>query len=195
MQLTASNYFSSAAKRKYLSVSQIKIFAECEARARAELEGRYSEAPPPAMHVGSYVHAHFDNEEALNHLLEADSGIIFKANGMKYAAYEKADEMIEAVKNDDLCMFALNGDKEQIYTANVFGADFKCKIDAINHDMKYFSDLKTTQKLDSRLWSDKYNMMVSFVEKYDYVMQMFVHREILHEATGDYYDPYIVDVP
>jgi len=194
MHLTASNYYSQEANKEYLSVSQIKKFAECEARALAEVEGRYIEAPTPAMLVGSYVHAHFDDDAALKKLIEEDNGVIFKQNGEKYAMYSKADEMIEAVKNDDLCMFALSGKKEQIFTANVFGAEFKCKVDAINHDMKYFSDLKTTQKLDSRLWSDKYNMMVSFVEKYDYVMQMFIYREVLHASTGEYYDPYIVAV-
>lgn len=194
MQLNQSNYYSNEADNHYLSVSQIKKFAECEARAMAELKGTYEQPPTRAMEIGSYVHAHFDDEQALATLIDENNGSIFKKNGDKYADYHQADEMIEAVKNDELCMFALNGEKEQIFTANVFGTDFKCKVDAINHDMKYFSDLKTTQMLDKRLWSDKYNMMVSFVEKYDYVMQMFIYREILQAVTGNYYDPYIVAV-
>lgn len=194
MQLNQSNYYTNEADNHYLSVSQMKKFAECEARAMAELKGTYTQTPTRAMEIGTYVHAHFDDEQALATLIDENNGSIFKKNGDKYADYHQADEMIAAVKSDELCMFALNGDKEQIFTANVFGADFKCKVDAINHDMKYFSDLKTTQQLDKRMWSDKYNMMVSFVEKYDYVMQMFVYREILQAVTGNYFDPYIVAV-
>lgn len=194
MKLTKDNYYSQEANRRYMSVSQIKNFADCEARAMAELEADYDEAPNKAMVVGNYVHTAFDGDEEFEKFVEENSGIIFNTKGNKYADFAKADEMIETLKNDELSMFALSGETERIYTANIFGHDFKCKVDSVNDDKRFFSDIKTTAQLDKRMWSDKYNAMVSFVEKYDYVLQMYLYREIIHANTNEYYEPYIVAV-
>lgn len=193
-KLNSSNYYSLEMDREYMSVSQFKSFSECEAKTMAKLTGAYKEPHSNALLVGSYVHASFESDEAFSQFEEENNGAIFKARGGKYSDFETADRMIEILKNDRFAMFAMEGEKEKIYTASLFGADWKIKVDSINHNRQTFSDLKTTQDLYKRYWSVKYDGWVSFVEAWDYVLQMAVYRRVLKEHLGQTYTPYIVAV-
>lgn len=177
-----------------MSVSLLKNFIECEAQTMAVLNGEYIHPANTAMLVGSYTHAAFENDKAFERFIEEHNGSIFNTRGKKYADYAQADLMIESIKNDDFASFAMSGKKEQIYTANLFGIDWKCKIDNINHEHHFFSDLKTTQDIHKRYWSEKYDGWVSFIEKWDYVLQMAIYRKIIEQNTGELYTPYIVAV-
>lgn len=192
--LNQNNYYSQEANLEYMSVSQFKSFTECEARTLAELKGEYSRPHSNALTVGSYVHAAFESDDIFNQFVEENKPVIINTRGNKYADFIQADRMIETIKNDRFSMFALEGEKEVIYTGELFGADWKIKVDSINHQRKTFSDIKTTQELRKRYWSDKYSKYVSFVESYDYVLQMAIYREIIFKNTGDYYSPYIIAV-
>lgn len=194
MKLTKANYHSKEANQQYMSVSQFKSFKDCEARTMAELDGSYKRPNTNALLVGSYVHAAFDDPDEMKKFLGENNGAIFKARGGKYSDFEKADEMIETIKNDSFCMFALEGQKEQILTAHLFGTDWKIKVDSVNHNRLTFADLKTTQDLHKRYWSEKYDGWVSFVEAWDYVLQMAVYRRVIAENFGHEYTSYIVAV-
>lgn len=194
LNLTSDNYHSLEADKQYMSVSQLKKWIECEAKTLAVLNGKHKEPQTSAMLVGSYTHAAFESDEAFGQFIEENNQSIFKKNGGKYADYEQADLMIDAIKSDPFAMFAMEGKKEQIFTGNLFGMDWKIKVDSINHDRKTFSDLKTTSNLHQRFWSTKYDGWVSFVEKWDYVLQMALYRKIIEETTGALYTPYIVAV-
>lgn len=177
-----------------MSVSQFKEFNECESKAIAKLTGAYNEPQSNALLVGSYVHAAFESPEVFNSFIEENNSAIFKARGGKYADFDQADRMIDCLKGDRFAMFALEGEKEQIFTADLFGAKWKIKVDSINHNRQSFSDLKTTQDIYKRYWSEKYDGWVSFVEAWDYVMQMALYRRVLQENLGSSYTPYIVAV-
>ncbi|MCR6096906.1 PD-(D/E)XK nuclease-like domain-containing protein [Salipaludibacillus agaradhaerens] len=177
-----------------MSVSQFKSFIACEARTMYELKGQYKAPDSQALIVGSYVHSAFESPEAFAEVEEKYSDTIYKKRGGKYADFEQADRMIETIKNDRLAMIALDGEPEQMYTGNLYGIDWKIKVDSINHGKRRFSDLKTTQDLHKRYWSDKYGKFTSFVEAWDYVFQMAIYREIIKQNTGEYYTPYIVAV-
>ncbi|MFA1820587.1 PD-(D/E)XK nuclease-like domain-containing protein [Virgibacillus oceani] len=192
--LNHTNYYSLGMDRQYMSVSLFKKFDKCETDAMAYLNGEYTSFPNAAMMVGNYTHAAFESEEAFAEFQEKHNSAIFKKRGGKYADYEQADRMIEALKNDSFAMFAMEGEKEQIYTANIFGIDWKMKVDSINHERKLFTDLKTTRDIHARSWSEKYDGWVSFIEKWDYVLQMAMYRKIIEENTGEAYTPYIVAV-
>lgn len=194
LPLTSSNYHSLEADRQYMSVSLFKSFCECEKAAMAYLNGEHKKQTTGAMLVGSYTHAAFESDEVFNQFLEENSSVIFKARGGKYSDYETADRMIETLKNDKFAMFAMQGDKEQILTANLHGTDWKIKVDSINHNNHVFSDLKTTQDIHKRYWSEKYDGWVSFIEKWDYLLQMAIYRKVIEQNTGIAYTPYIVAV-
>lgn len=194
LELTQSNYHSLEADREYFSVSQFKSFMACQAATIAKLKGEHEESYGKALAVGSYTHAAFESNDAFDLFNQENQDQIFNTRGGKYADFTMADTMIETIKKDKFAMFAMEGDKEIILTAELFGVKWKAKIDSINHQRKTFTDLKTTRSLTQRYWSDKYQKYVSFIEAWDYVLQMAVYREIIHQNTGDYYSPYIVAV-
>lgn len=192
--LTSSNYYSREMDIEYMSVSQLKSFLECEAKTIAYLSGDYEEPPNKAMIVGSYVHAAFESDEVFEQFVEENKGVIYNTRGNKYADFKQADVMIETIKSDKFAMFALEGKKEQIMTADLYGTKWKMKVDSINHERKYFADLKTARDLFMRYWSTKYDGWVSFVERWDYVMQMAIYKQIIEQNTNESYTPYIVAV-
>lgn len=194
LELNQSNYHSLEADREYFSVSQFKSFLACQAKAIAKINGEYEESFGKALVVGSYTHAAFESDDVFQSFNEENNREIFNNRGGKYADFVTADAMIETLKNDKFAMFAMDGEKEIILTAEMFGVKWKAKIDSINHQRNTFTDLKTTRSLTQRFWSDKYQKYVSFIEAWDYVLQMAVYREIIHQNTGSFYSPYIVAV-
>ncbi len=194
LELNQSNYFSLEADREYFSVSQFKGFMQCQAKAVAKLKGEYEESFGKALVVGSYTHAAFESDEEFERFNAENKEEILNKSDKKYADFITADAMIETIKNDKLAMFAMEGEKEIILTAELFGVPWKAKIDSINHARKTFTDLKTTRSLSQRYWSDKYQKYVSFIEAWDYVLQMAVYREIIQKNTGEYFAPYVVAV-
>lgn len=194
LQLTSDNYYSQQADKDYFSVSQFKSFVNCEASTLATINGEAVREPSQAMVVGSYTHAAFESDEVFESFKNEHDSIIYNRNRKPYADFLTADRMIETIKNDEFAMFAMSGEKERIYTTELFGYPWKCKVDNVNFQNGFFSDLKTTQSLQKREWSDKYNSYVSFVESYDYVLQMAVYRSIIAQATGRTLTPYIVAV-
>ncbi|ULG72987.1 PD-(D/E)XK nuclease-like domain-containing protein [Macrococcus brunensis] len=194
MNLNKENYYSPEANQLYMSVSLFKRFVQCEAAAMATLTGEYQQPTTPAMIVGNYVHSAFDSDEAFGEFVRQHSDVIYNRKGDLYRDYQVAQDMINTLKDDELAMFALDGEKEVILKGELFGQPWKCRIDSINHERKTFADIKTTQDLHKRIWSDKYSGWVSFVEAYDYVFQMYIYRELIHQNFDEYYEPYIVAV-
>lgn len=194
LTLNNENYYSNKANREFFSVSQFKSMMKCEAAEIARINGEWVDEPSKALVVGSYTHAAFESDEAFEQFQQENASSIFGRGNKKYADFIQADKMIEALKSDEFAMFALTGDKERIFTGHLFGVNWKIKVDNINFTKGFFSDLKTTQSLSKREWSDKYNGYVSFVESYDYVLQMAIYREIIKQSTGYELTPYIVAV-
>ncbi|WP_269079314.1 PD-(D/E)XK nuclease-like domain-containing protein [Lysinibacillus xylanilyticus] len=123
-----------------MSVSQFKGAMECEARTLAEVRGEFTRPPSTALMVGSYLHAAFESNEAFAEFKELNHHSIYNSRSNKYKDYEKADDMIETIKNDEFCMFALQGEKEVIYTGELFGVEWKIKIDNINHERGFLKE-------------------------------------------------------
>lgn len=194
LELNQNNYFSIEADREYFSVSQFKNWVKCQAATLAKINGEFEESYGKALIVGSYTHAAFESDEIFAAFNEENHSEIFNSRGGKYADFKTADAMIETLKSDKFSMFAMEGEKEIIMTAELFGVKWKAKIDSINHSRNTFTDLKTTRSLSQRYWSNKYGKYVSFVEAWDYVLQMAMYREIIHQNTGNYYSPYVVAV-
>lgn len=195
IQLSKNNYHSNESNKEYMSVSQFKSFQECEARTLAELKGEYKRPRSTAFTVGSYIHAAFESDETFNEFIEKERDVIFKKRGGKYSEFEQADVMIQTLKNDNLAMFAMTGEKEVIMTGEIGGVQWKIKIDNLNVERGFFSDLKTTKSLYDRYWSTKYgDKYVSFIHHYGYILQMAVYQEIIKQNTGKVLEPYIVAI-
>ena len=101
MELDQENYYSQKANLEYMSASQFKDFCKCENEALAKIMGETKEEPTKAMLVGSYVDAYFSGE--LEQFKEQNPQI-FKKDGTLLKDFEKANEIIEAIENDNLLL-------------------------------------------------------------------------------------------
>jgi len=183
MQITPENYYSFEAEREFMSVSQYRDFLACEAKALAKLKNEWVEEPTTEMLVGSYVHAWVEGPEALKKFKE-NTPQMFKKNGEPYAQFAHADKMIECLQNDPAAMYFLEGQKEVIMTGEIGGVPWKIKIDVYNPDKKRIVEIKTTRSITELYWDARYGARVSFVEMFDYPLQMAVYLEIERQNSG-----------
>jgi len=197
MNLTKENYFSREAEELYMGSSSFKawdiLHDGCEAREVAKRKGEYIEKDNPALLLGSYVHAW--NEGNLKQFI-IDNPSLFTQKGTLYAKYEVGDKMIEILKNDPLVQRIREGEKEKIFTGEIGGVPFKIAVDILNIEKGYFADLKTTKDLSETYWNVKDRTRESFINKYDYKLQIAIYAEILRQNLNmsDYLDPYLIVV-
>jgi hypothetical protein len=185
-ELNDSNYFSLENENKFMGVSQFKAFLVahngCEAKKMAELKGLWKDEESTALLVGSYFHSHFENTLGT---FKAEHPQIFTKQGTLKSEYKKADEMINCLEKDDAFKEIYVGDKEKIYTGELFGVQWKIKVDLLNLNEGYFIDLKTTRDFEKQwIEADGKNIKVTFVEKWGYFLQIAVYREILAQNLG-----------
>jgi hypothetical protein len=195
LKLTRDNYYSNEADRQYFSVSQYKSFLRCEAAAMAKLAKGYEEPKSDALLLGSYVHSWLDGtiEE-----FKQENPSIFSTRGASKgqlkSQYQNANEMIRVLENDPFCMMALDGEKEVIFTGELFGVPWKIRIDVYNPQHMRMADLKTVKNIRERHYINGIGWG-SFVEAYGYITQMAVYTEIERQNRGgDYLENYIVAV-
>lgn len=173
MKLTDENYYSQKANTEYMSVSQLKTWVDCPARAKASLSGDYSMPEKTALLVGGYVDAWV--EGTLEQFKEKHPSI-FKKDGSLKADYIKADNIIERIKSDEVfCKYALDGEKQVIETAEIFGCKWKTKIDNLRDDA--IVDLKCMKDMQRVMGR-------SFIEFYHYDWQLAIYQEVHYKVTG-----------
>jgi hypothetical protein len=182
MILTNENYFSDEANLYYMSVSQYKSFLKCEAATMAELHGEWVRPKTTALLVGSYVDSWF--EGTLNSF-KIQNPEIFKKDGTLKADYVQAEEIIQRVQKDDLFMQYMSGEKQCIYTAELFGTPWKIKIDSLLPDK--IVDLKVMRSMERIMGK-------SFVEHWEYDLQMAVYAAVVKAVTGMDLETYLAVV-
>ena len=182
MILTNENYYSPEANHKYMSVSSYKSFTKCEAATMAELRGEWVRPKTTALLVGSYVDAWF--EGTLDDF-RSENPEIFKRDGTLKADYAQAEEIIKRVQEDELFMEYMSGEKQRIFTANIFGVPWKIKVDSLMPDK--IVDLKVMRSMERIMGK-------SFVEHWEYDLQMAVYAEVVKQATGKELETYLAVV-
>ena len=178
MILTNSNYYSLAAGRKYWSTSQFKAFDKCEASGLAAVRGEYERPETDALLLGSYVDAYFSNE--IDEFMKRDGDKVFKKNGELYAKFLHANDMIDRVEREPVLMDYLQGEKQVIKTAKMFGVDWKIKIDVYNG--KRIVDLKTIKDFEP-IYQKGFGFR-SWIEYWGYDIQGAIYQRIEQIATG-----------
>jgi len=190
-------YYGSEANWLYMGVSQYKDFIRCEAQALAKLKGeRKPISDPKALLVGNYVHSYFESPETHEKFKQKNGDALYskrKPFGL-LKDFQVADEMIKRVSEEQLFNFLWEGEKESVVTGNLFGIEWKGKIDLLNVEKGYFVDLKTTAQLDKRFWNSKYMQYVSFIEEYGYVLQIAVYEKLLEMKYSKPFTGYIYAV-
>lgn len=179
LTLTNENYYSQQANQAYFSVSQVKDFLKCEAYAMAKLNGEWVEEPTTPMLIGSYVDSYF---EGTLEDFKVRTPQIFKKDGNLKAEYVKAEKIISKIENDELFMKCMSGQKQIIMTGEVFGINWKIKMDSyIPHQA--IVDLKVIQKLREITLRNGWKQ--SFIEKWGYDLQLSIYQEVVKQNTGE----------
>lgn len=190
MILTAENYYSPEANQAYMSVSQFKSFDRCEAAAMAEIRGEYTRPMTTALLVGSYVDAWF--EGTLDAFKLANIPQIFTKSSIakkkkfaelhpEYVAdhpfcglelladFSKAEEIIVRVSRDEVFTAYMSGAKQKIFTATLFGCEWKIKVDSWFTDK--IVDLKIMRTLESIMGQ-------SFITHWGYDIQGGIYQAV-----------------
>lgn len=170
MTLTNENYYSENSNRKYMSVSQYKQFQKCEAAAMAQIKGEWQMPTTTALLVGSFVDAWF---EGSLESFKTEHPEMFKKDGNLKADFIQAEEIIARVQEDALFMAYMSGRKQVIRTAELFGCQWKIKIDSRLRDKVV--DLKVMRSMERVMGK-------SFVEYWGYDLQMAIYAAIEEKA-------------
>lgn len=183
MSLTSSNYFSKEAAQEYWSVSQFKAFQKCEACGLAEAQGRYEREQTTSLLVGSYVDTYFTGEDkgALGRFGLEHPEIFNSRTGALKADFKHAETMINAVECQPLMMEYLEGEYQTIKTAELFGVNWKIKMD-VYRDGERIVDLKTVKDFEP-LYKDGFGY-VSWVEYWSYDIQAAIYQRVEQIASG-----------
>ena len=177
MQLNEENYYSQESDIEYFSASQIKSFKKCEAATMARLNGLCSPLSGTALAVGQYV------DEALTGDLEGWKRIhpeILKRDGTLKAEFAQAAEMVERARRDELFMDYMEGERQVILTAKMYGVPFKAKLDVLGADR--IVDLKTVRDLKSQYLPGQGR--VDFATAWDWPLQMAIYQRMYLMASG-----------
>lgn len=179
MKLNNDNYFSPEAMREYWSVSQFKSFNKCEAAGLAEVKGEYVREETEALLIGSYVDAYFSGEEKQFRHLHADK-MYSKRTGELLAKFSHANDIIKRVEMDPLMSEYMEGDKQVIMTADMFGVSWKTKMDVYNGER--IVDFKCVKDFED-IYDKDYGYR-SWVEVWGYDIQGAVYQKVEQLATG-----------
>ncbi len=181
LNLNNDNYYSSSANKEYWSVSQFKTFTKCEAAGLAEVRGEYEREITDALLIGSYVDSVLaGSREETEQFIETHGAKMFKKNGELLAKFEHANDMIERAGRDPLIKKYLTGDKQTIFTGELFEVPWKIKIDVYNGER--IVDLKTVRDF-ADIYEPGYGWR-SWVEYWGYDIQGAIYQRIEQIATG-----------
>ena len=168
MQINQENYYSQEANKEFFSVSQYKSFLSCEARAMAELYGEHERPVTKSLLVGSFVDRYF--EGTLDSFMKENPGIYTRRRELR-ADYKRANQIIEIVKTDPKFMDSMSGEKQKIFTFEMFGVPWKIKLDSYNPG-KAITDLKVVARMDK-------------LPQWRYDIQGAVYQKGVEICTGD----------
>ena len=178
MTLTSSNYHGTEANSEYWSTSLFKAFDRCEASGLASVTGRYQREETDALLIGSYVDAYFSGD--LDDFVRQHSEQMITKKGTLYAKFEHANRIINAVECQPLMMEFLEGEKQVIRTAEMFGVPWKIKMDVFNGerivDLKCVKDFEPIYKEGAG--------RVSWIEYWGYDIQGAIYQRIEQLSSG-----------
>lgn len=186
MELNKNNYFSQEASENYFSVSQFKAFQKCEESALAELKGTYKADESTALLVGSYVDAYFSGE--LEDFKANHPGIVNKRTGELKADYKRADQIIERIERDDTMMAYLGGQSQVILTGELFGYNWKIKVDSLHEDK--IVDLKIMRDFEPVYVPGEGKL--PWIEAWGYDIQGAIYQQIVAQNNGGVLLPFYI---
>jgi hypothetical protein len=103
--------------------------------------------------------------------------------GQLKAEFQKAYQMVERAQQDKKFMKYLDGEHQKIMTGNIFGLDWRIKIDCYIPG-KAIVDLKTCESITKGYYNTMTGTRDNFIGYYDYITQGAIYQEIVRQNTG-----------
>jgi hypothetical protein len=216
MILTHENYNSIEANKEYMSNSQLQGFLTCEAQQIAKINGEWEQEEIKAFTEGKFLD-HWNNGTLEE--FKANNPDLYLKNGLDLKAeYRHLGDVIEFISKDPLLMESLSGEKQRIFTAELFGVPWKIAIDSYfeRQDKREgrIVDLKYLKSLYDRFWTvneDGIAICEKTLEHRGYLDQVAIYCKIeqlkmrpdktvkvkVYDATKsypDYYEPFITAI-
>ena len=185
MILTKDNYFSKEADMEYMSVSQFKLFNECEAKALATIQGQESATFKEAFLEGQLFEALVAGDKKLfmaqhPELISsrgATAGQIKSNYGKVILAAEKFNSQDFFKKILEKC------EKQVVFTAEFCDVKVKCAIDLFDRMTNSIYDIKCMKDFKEQ-WNKEEKAYEPWYYVYGYVLQLAVYREIVKQNCG-----------
>lgn len=171
---------------------------DCEAEALAELKGEWEpDRDDKALLVGNYLHSYFESPYVHGWFKRKHPDIISsrgETKGQLKSSYRVADKMIDTLKSDETFNEFYQGEKEVIIKGEIAGVKWKGKLDCFADNHKYFADIKTTRDIYKKYWLADQHRYGSFIEAFNYPLQMAIYQELTRQQYGVESMPIIVAV-
>lgn len=196
MEITQQNYYSIEANVEYMSSTQLKSLVgslgrpACEEHALKIIKGEIIEEPSQSMLIGLYVDTYFTG--GFEDFINSHQDELYTKKGTLYAGFQKAENIIERIKKDKLFMEFISGEHQKIFTAELFGAKWKCKLDSY-HKGKCIVDLKCVEDIYKLFWVKDIGSL-NFIEYWGYITQLAIYQKIVELNTGEKLPCYIAAV-
>ncbi len=182
MILNNKNYFSKEADMEYMSVSQWKLFNECEAKALATINGQEDSTYKEAFLQGQLFEAIVSGDKNL--FISQHPEIISTRGTTAGQLKSEFKKVVDAAEKFNSQTFFRNiiekCEKQVILTGEICGIKVKCAIDLFDIITNSIYDIKCMKDFKEQ-WSKEEKAYVPWYYTYGYVLQLAVYREIVKQ--------------
>lgn len=172
----------------------------------AELDGEYVNPKTPALLMGGLVDAHFAGE---TQKFRRENPELFRMDGTLRNEFLRAEEIIRRIERDELAMMMLEGKRQEIVTAEIFGQPFKAKMDVVLDEQQVGRIVDRFPGMDGLLFAEGalVDMKImrdfkpvykdgegrqTFIEAWGQDRQMALYQESWRQKTGKRLPCYIL---
>lgn len=186
MNLTNENYFSKEADIEYMSVSQWKLFNECEAKALATIQGQED---------ATYKEAFLEGQ-LFEELVSGDSKLFIAQHpelistrgataGQLKSSYAKVVTAAERFNSQKFFIDIIQKcEKQTIITGEICDIKIKCKLDLFDKETNSIYDIKCMKDF-KETWDKSEKCYKPWYYTYNYVLQLAVYRELVRQNFGE----------
>lgn len=186
MKVTQENYFSKEVDLEYMSVSQWKLFNECEAKALAVIQGQedatYKDAFLEGQLFEALVTGNGDLFIAKHPELVSTRGA---TSGQLKSEFKKVMSAAEKFNSQKFFTDIIKKcDKQVVLTGMINDVKVKCALDLFDKETNSIYDIKCMKDFKEQ-WNKDEKAYVPWYYIYGYVMQLAVYREIVRQNFGE----------
>ena len=187
MILTSENYYNKEVDLEYMSVSQFKLFEECEAKALATIQGQEDATSKVAFLEGQFFEALVAGDKDL-FMAKHHEELISSRGTTKGELKANFKDVLNAANKFNEQKFFKDiidkCEKQVILTGEIEGIKVKCALDLFDKETNSIYDIKCMSDFKDQ-WSKKDKMYIHWYYQYNYDLQLAVYKEIVRQNFGE----------